>query len=85
LTWATAEARSPRLGAADVKLGALLTLGATLEYPSDSIVFALGTARIASLLPAVRVAVGSDSSDALGPVLTEASLGIGLRFGAGSD
>lgn len=81
LTWASAEARAPRIGAADAKLGALLTLAATIEYPSRSRVFLLGAARASGLFPAVRVAVASDTSKALGPLLAEASLGVGVRFG----
>lgn len=81
LTWATAEARAPRVGIADAKLGALLTLGATVEYPSRSRVFLLGGARLSALFPTVRIAVASDTSKTLGTLLAETSLGVGVRFG----
>jgi len=81
LTWASAEARAPRVGAADAKLGALLTLATTLEYPSHSRVFLLAAFRASGLFPAVRVAVATDTSKALGPLVAESSLGVGVRFG----
>lgn len=81
ITWARAEASAPRVGAADAKLGALVTLGATLEYPSRSRIFLLAAARASGIFPAVRVAVASDTSKTLGPLLAEGALGVGLRFG----
>lgn len=80
LSWATAEAEPPYIGAADVALSGLVTLAGAVEYPSNSRVFVLGAARFSTLLPAVRVKVGSDSSNTLGPWLAEVSLGVGLRW-----
>jgi hypothetical protein len=80
LSWATAEAEPPYIGAADVALSGLITLAGSVEYPSNSPVFVLGAARFSTLLPGVRVAVGGDTSHTLGPWLAEASLGVGVRW-----
>jgi hypothetical protein len=81
LTWASADARSPRVGTTDVALSSLVTLGAALQYPRESWLFVQGAAHLSALLPAVRLALAEDTSHALGPLLFDASFGVGLRWG----
>lgn len=79
VTWATAEALTPRVGTADVTAGAVLTLGAFVEYPRSAAVFACASASASALLPGVRVNLG-DTAPPRGAFPLETSVGFGARW-----
>ncbi len=58
LTWATAVAAPPRAGAADIATGAILTLGAFLQYPTTTAIFGSASLSGSALLPGARVNLG---------------------------
>jgi len=82
ITWANAVARAPRIGTADVSLGALVSLAALVEYPRQASVFACASASASALLPGSRVALGDAEPAPRGSWPIEASLGFGARWGA---
>jgi hypothetical protein len=81
LSWATAVARSPRAGAADVTAGAVLSVKALAEYPRRTAIFAFVSASASALMPGVRVNLGDDAFMPLGAWPIEASIGLGARWG----
>jgi hypothetical protein len=80
VTWATAVAVPPRIGTADVAAGALLSLGAAVEYPRRSRVFASASASASALLPGLRLNLG-DGAAPYGGWPLEAALALGIRWG----
>lgn len=80
VTWATAVAVPPRIGTADVAAGALFSLGAAVEYPRRSLVFACASASASALLPGLRLDLG-DGDAAYGGWPLEAALALGVRWG----
>ena len=80
-TWATAVASSPRVGTADIAPGAILTLGAFLQYPAATAVFGCVSASGSLLLPAPRINLGEAGTAARGYWPVDASIGLGLRWG----
>ena len=80
-TWATATAVPPRQGAADVSAGAILTLGAFLQYPARSALFGAASVSGSALLPAPRVHLADAARAPRGYFPLEASLGLGVRWG----
>ena len=81
VTWATGEARPPRVGTTDVTPGAVLSLATFLEYPRTASVFACASASASALLPGVRVDLGDSVSMPQGSWPLEAAIGIGARWG----
>ncbi len=81
LTWATATARPPRVGTADVSPGALLSISAALEYPSRSPIFASASASASALLPGLRLHLADGSPAPSGSWPIDAAVGVGARFG----
>lgn len=82
VTWATAVARSPRVGTSDVSTGALFSLSGSVEYPKDTPVYAAAATSISLLLPGVRVKLGDATPPPRSFVPFEASMGLGLRWGS---
>ncbi len=80
-TWATAVAVPPRQGTADVSAGAILTLGAFLQYPAQGALFGSASVSGSALLPAPRVELADDARAPRGYFPLEASLGLGVRWG----
>jgi hypothetical protein len=80
-TWATAVAAPPREGTADVATGAILTLGAFLQYPSTTAIFGSASASASVLLPAPRVNLGDEAPAPRGYWPVDASIGLGVRWG----
>ncbi|MGC4087676.1 MAG: hypothetical protein QM756_07225 [Polyangiaceae bacterium] len=80
LSWVTAQANAPYVGGSASTLGALSALGVQLGYPERGPLFALGQCRASLLLPAVRFALPNDAPRTQGPLLFEASLGVGARL-----
>jgi hypothetical protein len=83
VTWATGEARAPRVGTTDVTTGAVLSLATSLEYPRNAAVFACVSASASALLPAVEVDLGDGPPAPRGAFPLEASIGFGARWGGG--
>ena len=83
LSWATAVARAPRAGAADVTAGAVLSVKTLAEYPRRTAIFAFASASASALLPGVRVKLDESVSEPLGAFPLEASIGLGARWGRG--
>jgi hypothetical protein len=81
ISWAEAVARAPRIGTADVSVGALLSAAVLVEYPRRAPVFACASASASALLPGSRVDLG-DPAPPRGSWPIEASLGLGARWGA---
>ncbi len=81
VTWATATARAPRRGTADVQPGAVVSLGAFAEYPRRSVLFTRLSASGSALLPGVRVELWSNEPRPRGAWPLEASVALGLRWG----
>jgi hypothetical protein len=81
LSWATAVARAPLAGAADVTAGAVLSVKALAEYPRRTAIFAFASASASALLPGVRVKLDESVSEPLGAFPLEASIGLGARWG----
>jgi hypothetical protein len=80
VTWATGEARPPRIGTTDVTPGAVLSLAVYVEYPESAAVFASASASASALVPGVRVDLGDeDAPKGAWPV--EAAIGFGVRWG----
>jgi hypothetical protein len=80
LTWVTARAVAPYAGRTDSVLGVFSGAGLVLTYPDRGPVFASIGSRASALLPGPRIRLPEQASMDLGPVLLEASLGIGLRL-----
>jgi hypothetical protein len=80
LTWATADAVAPRVGTTDVTTGAVLTLGAFIEYPRRAAVFACASASASVLLPGVRVNLGDDAPAPRGSFPFDTAIGFGARW-----
>ena len=80
VSWATGVAAPPRTGTADVSGGALFSLGAALEYPRHSPVFACALASASALVPGLRVNLG-DGSSPHGAWPLEAAIALGARWG----
>jgi hypothetical protein len=83
VTWATATAQAPRLGTADVTVGAVTSVAGFLEYPHRSAIFACASASVSALLPGVRVKLGDRAPAAHGAWLLDGAVGIGARWGGG--
>jgi hypothetical protein len=81
LTWATAVARAPRRGSADVEPGAVLSLVQYAEYPAHASWFCSATLSASALLPGARVRLWSDAPSPRGSFPIVASVGLGARFG----
>jgi hypothetical protein len=81
VTWATAVARAPRVGSADVSTGAILSLAAFVEYPRKTAVFACASTSASTLLPGARVNLGNGQASPRGSFPIEASIGFGVRWG----
>jgi hypothetical protein len=79
-TWVTAKAFSPYVGSPDFAFGVAGGAGLSVGYPSRSRVFAVAGSRAGVLLPSPRFKLPNESPRDLGPLLLEASLGIGLRL-----
>jgi hypothetical protein len=82
LTWVTAVASPPQIGATDLTPGAVLTLASTVEYPRRSPIFACVSAAASALLPGVEVDLGDGARKPRGSWPVEASIGLGARWGA---
>jgi hypothetical protein len=80
LMWVKADAKAPRVGGSATALGAIASVGIQLSYPERETLFVLSRARATLLLPAGRFVVPAESSSTLGPLLFEASLGLGVRL-----
>jgi hypothetical protein len=81
LTWATAEARTPRVGSADVDPGFVASLATGLRYPARAKVFASLDVAASTRPPWARLALGPGTSPELGVVLLDACVGLGARWG----
>jgi hypothetical protein len=81
LTWATAVARAPRRGAADIEPGAVVSLVQYAEYPAHTPWFCSATLSASALLPGARVRLWSDTASPRGSFPILASVGLGARFG----
>ena len=81
LSWATAVARAPRIGTAAVAGGAVLSLGAALEYPARSPVFACLSGSASALVPSVRLKLGEGYSAPRGGWPIQAAIALGFRWG----
>jgi hypothetical protein len=79
-TWVTAKAVSPYVGEPDFAFGVAGGAGLSVSYPSRSRVFAVAGSRAAVLLPGPRFELPNEEPRDVGPLLIEASLGIGLRL-----
>jgi hypothetical protein len=80
VTWATAVALPPRIGAADVSAGALFSLAASVEYPRRSPVFACARASASALVPGLRLNL-ADGTAPRGFWPLEAAIAVGARWG----
>ena len=83
LAWATAVARTPRIGTAAISAAAVLSLAAFVEYPRTTTIFTCVSASASALLPGTRVRLGDDARAPRGSWLLEASIGLGARWGSG--
>ena len=81
LTWATAVAAPPRAGTTDLATGAIVTLGAFLEYPAATAVFGSASVSGSALLPGARVNLGEGAPAPRGYWPVDASIGFGVRWG----
>jgi hypothetical protein len=79
-TWVTAKAVSPYVGSPDFAFGVAGGVGLSVSYPTRSRVFAVAGSRAAVLLPSPRFDLPNEQPRDVGPLLIEASLGIGLRL-----
>jgi hypothetical protein len=82
LSWATAVARAPRVGTTAVAAGAVLSLGATIEYPAHSPVFACVSGSASALVPNLRLKLGDGSRAPRGAWPVDAAVALGIRWGA---
>jgi hypothetical protein len=82
LSWATAEARPPRVGTTDVTTGAVITLSAFVAYPRRTAVFAYASSAASALLPGIEVNLADTEPQPRGSFPLEASIGFGARWGA---
>lgn len=80
ISWATAVAVPPRVGATDISPGALFSLAAAVEYPRRSPVFASIAASGSMLLPGLRTNLGEGESPR-GSWPLEAGIALGTRWG----
>jgi hypothetical protein len=81
LTWATAEARTPRVGTADADPGFVASIATGLRYPARAKVFASVAAAVSTRPPWARLELGPGASPELGVVLLDACVGLGARWG----
>jgi hypothetical protein len=81
LTWASAVARAPRRGTADIEPGAVVSLVQYAEYPAHTPWFCSATLSGSALLPGARVRLWSDAPSPRGSFPIVASVGLGARFG----
>jgi hypothetical protein len=79
-TWVTARAVTPYLSGADFAFGVAAGAGLSVSYPHRGPVFAVAGGRAVVLLPGPRFKLPKEEPRDLGPLLIEASLGIGLRL-----
>lgn len=79
-TWVTAKAVSPYVGEADFAWSVVGGAGLSVTYPNRSRVFAVAGSRAAVLVPGPRFELPHEAPRDLGPLLIEASFGIGLRL-----
>jgi hypothetical protein len=82
VTWATARARTPRVGAADVEPGALVSISASVEYPRQNPIFFSASVAGSALLPGLRLRLGDGEPSHQGSWPIDASVGVGARWGA---
>ncbi len=80
-TWATAVAREPRAGRADIAPGAVVSLVQYAEYPARTSWFGSATVSASALLPGARVKLWDDEPSPRGSFPVVASVGFGTRFG----
>lgn len=80
LIWVEADAKPPLIGGSAVAVSAIASVGFQLSYPEHKTLFVLSRAGATLLLPAGRIVVPSESTSTLGPLLLEASLGLGVRL-----
>ncbi len=81
LSWATAVADAPRIGAADVTAGAVFSVMTLVEYPRRAPIFAALALSASALVPEVRVKLDESVSEPRGAWPVTASLGLGARWG----
>jgi hypothetical protein len=81
LTWVTAVAAPPRAGAADIATGAIVTLGASVQYPTSTPIFGSASLSASALLPGARVNLGEGAAVPRGYWPVDASIGVGARWG----
>ncbi|MES1189371.1 MAG: hypothetical protein ABUL60_36480 [Myxococcales bacterium] len=79
-TWVTARAVAPYVSGADFAFGVAGSAGLSVSYPHRGPVFAVAGSRAVVLLPGPRFELPNEEPRDLGPLLIEASLGIGLRL-----
>jgi hypothetical protein len=79
-TWVTAKAAAPYVGSPDFAFGVVGGAGLFVSYPNRSRLFAVGGGRVAVLLPSPRFNLPKEEPQDVGPLLLEASLGVGVRF-----
>ena len=82
ISWATAVARAPRVGTAAVAAGAVLSLGAAVEYPARSPVFARVSGAASALVPNLRLRLGDGYNAPQGGWPVDAAIALGVRWGA---
>jgi hypothetical protein len=82
LSWASAVARAPRVGTTAVAAGAVLSLGAAIEYPAHSPVFACVSGSASALVPNLRLKLGDGQSAPRGAWPMDAAVALGVRWGA---
>jgi hypothetical protein len=78
--WVKATAKPPRLGGDASALSAIGSVGLRLCYPGHGRFFTFAQSRATLLFPAGRFNLPNDPSPTLGPLLIEASLGVGARL-----
>lgn len=77
----TADAVAPRRGGSDGAFGAILGAGVFGELPARGRLYAKGSLGASTLVPRLRYQMSDEATPALGALLLEAGLGLGLRFG----
>jgi hypothetical protein len=64
-----------------VSLGAIVGVGASLEYPRTGLVFARASASASVLVPGVRVELWSEEPRPRGIFPLDGAMGVGVRWG----
>lgn len=80
LVWVRADATPPRVGRSASTAVVIVSLGASLEYPSSGLIYAHAGTTASGTLPRVRFQLSEQSSREFGESLFDGCLGMGLRW-----